>query len=277
MILSRTTRVARCRAFLQLDVAVAITVLALVFIPLSVSSSSDLDLARRQYFEAVALQLIDGEMDVLLAGERRKYTPGEHQIKPVGEAVQNIGDLPLVTVDSSSLTGDFDNTTSTITETCAGSYRIGYEYAEQNITLSSSTALADLDGSFRLALKGNNSCGNGTSLSIGATATAAGPDSRQPKLRSIQRCSAADTRASAGATASAKSAGDNGHPWSTPLSARTGHASPSASTHQCVVTPDANVGATSGSATACDASTARAACASPSRAAGCTRCGNQTS
>jgi hypothetical protein len=105
MILSRTTRLARCRAFLQLDVAVAITVLALVFIPLSVSSSGDLDLARRQYFEAVALQLIDGEMDVLLAGERRKYTPGEHQIKPVGEAVQNLPEGEFVlTVHDQKLT-----------------------------------------------------------------------------------------------------------------------------------------------------------------------------
>jgi len=105
MILSRTTRVARCRAFLQLDVAVAITVLALVFIPLSVSSSGDLDLARRQYFEAVALQLIDGEMDVLLAGERRKYTPGEHRITPVGEAVQNLPEGEFVlTVQDQKLT-----------------------------------------------------------------------------------------------------------------------------------------------------------------------------
>ena len=87
-----------------------------------------------------------------------------------GEAVQNVGDLPLITVDSSSLTGDFDS--KIVTETCAGAYRIGYECAEQNITLSSSTALADLDGSFRLALKGNP-CGNGTSLAISATATAA--------------------------------------------------------------------------------------------------------
>ena len=77
-------------AFLQLDVAIAITVLVLVFIPLSVSSSGGLDLARRHYFEAVALQLIDGEMDVLLAGERQKYTTGEHRIKPVGQAVQNL-------------------------------------------------------------------------------------------------------------------------------------------------------------------------------------------
>ena len=105
MILGRTTRVAKCRAFLQLDVAVAITVLALVFIPLSISSSGDLDLARRHYFEAVALQLIDGEMDVLLAGERRKYTTGEHRITPVGEAVQNLPEGEFVlTVHDQKLT-----------------------------------------------------------------------------------------------------------------------------------------------------------------------------
>ena len=105
MILGRTTRVAKCRAFLQLDVAVAITILALVFIPLSVSSSGNLDLARRHYFEAVALQLIDGEMDVLLAGERRKYTTGEHRITPVGEAVQNLPEGEFVlTVHDQKLT-----------------------------------------------------------------------------------------------------------------------------------------------------------------------------
>ena len=100
-----TTRLAKRLAFLQLDVAIALMVLALVFIPLSVSSSGDLDLARRHYFEAVALQLIDGEMDVLLAGERRKYTTGEHRITPVGEAVQNLPEGKFVlTVQEQKLT-----------------------------------------------------------------------------------------------------------------------------------------------------------------------------
>ena len=100
-----TTRLTNRLAFLQLDVAVAITVLALVFIPLSISSSGDLDLARRHYFEAVALQLIDGEMDVLLAGEHRKYTTGEHRITPVGEAVQNLPEGEFVlTVHDQKLT-----------------------------------------------------------------------------------------------------------------------------------------------------------------------------
>ena len=105
MNIRRTTRLAKHFAFLQLDVAIAITVLALVFIPLSVSSSGDLDLARRHYFEAVALQLIDGEMDVLLAGERRKYTLGEYGITPVSEAVQNLPEGKFVlTVKQKQLT-----------------------------------------------------------------------------------------------------------------------------------------------------------------------------
>ena len=100
-----TTRLAKRLAFLQLDVAIALTVLALVFIPLSMSSSGGLDLTRRHYFEAVALQLIDGEMDVLLAGERRKYTTGEHRIKPVGDAVQNLPEGEFVlTVHDQKLT-----------------------------------------------------------------------------------------------------------------------------------------------------------------------------
>ena len=78
-------------AFIQLDVAVAIVILMLVFIPLTVTSSSKLDLARRHHVEAVVLQLIDGEIDVLLAGEQEKYNFGEHRITPAGEAA---GDLP---------------------------------------------------------------------------------------------------------------------------------------------------------------------------------------
>ena len=105
MTLTPIIRLARRRAFLQLDVAIALTLLALVFIPLSVSSSGGLDLARRHYFEAVALQLIDGEMDVLLAGERRKYTLGEYGITPVGEAVQNLPEGKFVlTVKQKQLT-----------------------------------------------------------------------------------------------------------------------------------------------------------------------------
>ena len=71
-----SSRSIRCLAFIQLDIAVAIVILGLIFIPLSVTSSAKLDLARRHHFEAVALNLIDGEIDVLLAGEIKKYKLG---------------------------------------------------------------------------------------------------------------------------------------------------------------------------------------------------------
>ena len=86
-----SSRSIRCLAFIQLDIAVAIVILGLIFIPLSVTSSAKLDLARRHHFEAVALNLIDGEIDVLLAGEIKKYKLGKSLITPPGEAV---GSLP---------------------------------------------------------------------------------------------------------------------------------------------------------------------------------------
>ena len=97
MILRPTPRAAKRLAFVQLDVALAVSILLLVFIPFSVTSSSKLDLARRQHFKAVALQMIDGELDVLMAGERQKYIPGEHKITPPGEAVktQPVGEFIL--------------------------------------------------------------------------------------------------------------------------------------------------------------------------------------
>ena len=84
-------------AFVQLDVMVAIVILMLVFIPLTVTSSRKLDLARRHHVEAVVLQLIDGEIDVLLAGEHKKYNFGEHRITPAGEAAEDLpkGDFIL--------------------------------------------------------------------------------------------------------------------------------------------------------------------------------------
>ena len=84
-------------AFVQLDVMGAIVILMLVFIPLTVTSSRKLDLARRHHVEAVVLQLIDGEIDVLLAGEHKKYNFGEHRITPAGEAAEDLpkGDFIL--------------------------------------------------------------------------------------------------------------------------------------------------------------------------------------
>ena len=98
MTLRPTSRLAKHLAFIQLDLMLAVSILMLLFIPFGVTSSGKLDLARRQHFEAVALQMIDGELDVLLAGERQKYLLGEHKITPPGEAVKTlpVGEFILI-------------------------------------------------------------------------------------------------------------------------------------------------------------------------------------
>ena len=95
MTLRPTSRLAKHLAFIQLDLMLAVSILMLLFIPFGVTSSGKLDLARRQHFEAVALQMIDGELDVLLAGERQKYPLGE---TPPGEAVKTlpVGEFILI-------------------------------------------------------------------------------------------------------------------------------------------------------------------------------------
>ena len=86
------------------------------------------------------------------------------------EEVQNVGDLPLLTLNTSTLSGDVSN--DVVTEYCAGAYRAGYDYAEQTVTLTSSGGLVtDMTGSFALKLRGSGDCGNGTSLAIAPTST----------------------------------------------------------------------------------------------------------
>lgn len=87
------------------------------------------------------------------------------------EEVQNVGDLPLLTLNTSTLSGDVSN--DVVTEYCAGAYRAGYDYAEQIVTLTSSGGLVTdmTTGSFALKLLGSGDCGNGTSLAIAPTST----------------------------------------------------------------------------------------------------------
>ncbi|KAJ8599313.1 hypothetical protein CTAYLR_005329 [Chrysophaeum taylorii] len=92
------------------------------------------------------------------------------------ESVQNLGSLPLIEVDTFSLTGDVK--ASTVNAVCLGKYRTGYEYAEQRVTITTINSLQDLaaaGGSVTLELDaaGSSSCGNGTSDTLSPTATPA--------------------------------------------------------------------------------------------------------
>ena len=65
-------------AWLSIDMAVALGLLLLVALPLAWSFSHEQQLARLYYWQAISMEIIDGEMEILRAGEWRRWEPGTH-------------------------------------------------------------------------------------------------------------------------------------------------------------------------------------------------------
>ena len=65
-----------CRAALILELVVAMAILALVILPLSYGFWHEARLARAYYHRALAMEIVDGEMEILAAGEWRAYPEG---------------------------------------------------------------------------------------------------------------------------------------------------------------------------------------------------------
>ncbi len=73
------------RGSLMIELLVAMAILAGVLVPLGWSIASERRLARALYQRAVAMQIVDGEMEALLAGEWRSFGQGRHEY-PVNAA-----------------------------------------------------------------------------------------------------------------------------------------------------------------------------------------------
>jgi hypothetical protein len=69
-------RTARERGGLMIELLVAIALLTGALLPLAYSVGSEKRLARATYQRAVAMEIVDGEMEVLLAGEWRNFVVG---------------------------------------------------------------------------------------------------------------------------------------------------------------------------------------------------------
>jgi len=87
----------RRRAVLAVDLAVAMGIMVLVMLPLSVAFMNENKLFRACYLKAVALEIVDGEMEVLAAGEWRAFPTGTHPYTVPAAAVVNLppGDFQL--------------------------------------------------------------------------------------------------------------------------------------------------------------------------------------
>lgn len=75
---------------LSTDLIVALSIIALALIPLSYSWLKDQQICRAYYHRALANQLVDGEMEILVAGEWKSIPEGTAQVQISGRAATNL-------------------------------------------------------------------------------------------------------------------------------------------------------------------------------------------
>jgi hypothetical protein len=80
----------RRRGSLMVELLVALALVIGVLLPLAYSFVSERRLARAYYQRAVAMEIVDGEMEVLLAGQWRAFPPGTHDYHVNAGAATNL-------------------------------------------------------------------------------------------------------------------------------------------------------------------------------------------
>jgi len=83
-------RARRRRGSISVELTVALGLLVAAVLPLSVSFLRDALALRGQYHRAVALEIVDGEMEILAAGEWRTFPPGRHAYPVKAGAATNL-------------------------------------------------------------------------------------------------------------------------------------------------------------------------------------------
>jgi len=90
MVIPTNNQIGRERGSLMAELLVAIAILIVVILPVAYSYDAESHLARAYYCRAVAMEIVDGEMEVLLAGEWRAFTPGTHPYEVKAESRANL-------------------------------------------------------------------------------------------------------------------------------------------------------------------------------------------
>ena len=104
MVIQFRTRLARERGTLMTELLVAMAILLVALMPLAYSLVGEKAVARSYYQRAVAMEIVDGEMEVLLAGGWKNYALGSHDYSIRAGAATNLppGQF-LLTVETNSL------------------------------------------------------------------------------------------------------------------------------------------------------------------------------
>ena len=78
------------RGSLTADLVVAMGLLAVGCLPLAFAFEQEIRTCRAHYQNAVAMEIVDGEMEILAAGEGRAFPPGEQTYAVRAAAAKNL-------------------------------------------------------------------------------------------------------------------------------------------------------------------------------------------
>lgn len=81
---------AREAGALMTELVIALAILASTMIPFSFSFLREQKVLKNYYQRAVAMEIVDGEMEVLQAGEWKNFSEGAHAYKTTAAAVKNL-------------------------------------------------------------------------------------------------------------------------------------------------------------------------------------------
>ena len=78
------------RGALITELVVAMAILAIAILPLAFTFAQEMKLLRRAYCHAVAMEIVDGEMEILAAGEWRAFPSGMQPYTVKSHAATNL-------------------------------------------------------------------------------------------------------------------------------------------------------------------------------------------
>ena len=90
LLTSAATRHRAAGGFFNIELVVAIAILGVVMLPLGGAWYHETRMLRTYYRDAVAMEILDGEAEVLAAGGWRNFAEGRHELKPTANAAKNL-------------------------------------------------------------------------------------------------------------------------------------------------------------------------------------------
>jgi hypothetical protein len=84
------TTISKQRGILSADLAVALGILAFAIMPLAFAFTHEVKLIRAEYHRAVAMEIVDGEMEILAAGDWKNFPDGTQNYPVRAKAAANL-------------------------------------------------------------------------------------------------------------------------------------------------------------------------------------------